>query len=131
MSNSRLALFLLICAGLLAVSCDALPDREPDCVVFQCGYSWGLVGNNIWTCGEENPDEMVLEYIEFIESPFPSNNARGTFPCGTDLSEELGYPAEDSFASGARCEDVGISAERIGDESTVCGAEGDDDDSAR
>ena len=137
MSSPRAAFCVLALVGLFSTSCDALPDRAADCVVFDCGYSWGHVGNNVWVCGEENPDEMVMELIVYEESPFPSGNGRSTYPCGTDLSGEMGFPVDRVFAWGASCEAVGIPVERIGYEEDLDGNEedvcslGDDDDSAR
>ena len=132
MSNPRVAHCCLFLVSVLSASCDVRPERAPDCVVFVCGYSWGHVGNNIWGCGEENPDEMVVEVIRYEESPFPSSSARDTYPCGTDLRDELGFPIDQVFASGDICEAVGVPVERIGDEETICDlGEGDDDDSGR
>jgi hypothetical protein len=130
MSTPHAGFCVLALVGLFSTSFDALPDRAADCVVFDCGYSWGQLGNNVCVFGEENPDEMVMELILYEESPFPSGNGRSTYPCGTDLSGEMGFPVDWVFASGASCEAVGVPVERIGDEGAVCGL-GDDDDSAR
>ena len=49
-----LALTAILAAAFSLSSCRDFPDRPSDCVVHQCGYSWGLIGNNIWDCGEGN-----------------------------------------------------------------------------
>ena len=102
-------------------------------MVRDCLSSWGHVGNNIWACGEGNADEIIVEQIYLTEGPFPRRPEIETYPCGTDVSGELGFSADYSFASGAGCEALGIPPDRITEEEWdegPCSSDGDDDDSA-
>ena len=133
MSSAALLAALLFTSLSALVGCpDRTPDRPADCAVEECDYSWGLIGVRIWDCGEGNEDEILIESDYLTEGPFPTRSPLGRYPCGTDVSEELGFPADSAHADSPACAALGIPVDRIGEWDSVCeDGGGDDDDSAR
>ena len=121
---------LLLSSALLA-GCSPTPDRTADCEVQDCSASWGRVGASIWDCGEGNEDEILINPDYISEGPFPTQSQVQRLPCGTDVSEELGFVVGGAHAFGPGCTALGIPEDRVGASDVVCeGGTSDDDDSA-
>ncbi len=126
MKNYWILTTALVAATTLLCSCDPTPDRDADCVIFECGHSWGHVGYSVWACGEGNEDQLLLSDTVYAESPFPPAPSVTEYSCGTDIGAQLGSDLENASAQGAGCVGLGIPEDRIGDETEVC-YPGDDD----